>query len=223
MSRSKLRWPFIAKLNPKSPITEAYKMLRTNIDFSNIESNVQTVMFTSTRMTEGKSVTTANIAVTYAQAGKKVLLIDADMRRSTQHQIFGVPNRSGLSSVLSNQCKLQEAILSTSVDHLSIIPAGPVPPNPSDMLASKRMESLMEQTKEMFDMILIDTPPILLVTDAQVVAANCDGTVLVIEPGSVKRDLALKAKASLTRVNARILGVVLNNVKRNGIEEHFYA
>ncbi|MBJ6359782.1 CpsD/CapB family tyrosine-protein kinase [Paenibacillus sp. GCM10012307] len=222
MSRLKLKAPLITETNPKSPISEAYKILRTNIEFSNLEENIRVIMVTSTKMNEGKSTTSANMAVTYAQSSKRVLLIDADMRKPTQHHIFNVSNREGLTSVLSNQKDLNDVIVSTSVPNLNMIPAGPVPPNPSEMLASARMDILLKKTKEFYDIIVIDTPPIMLVTDAQIVAAKSDGVVLVIDSGNVKKDAALKAKANLEHVKARVLGVVLNNINRKNAEGYYY-
>ncbi|ANY67330.1 capsular biosynthesis protein [Paenibacillus sp. BIHB 4019] len=222
MSRTKPNWPLITETNPKSPISEAYRILRTNIDFSNLEEEIRTLMVTSTKMNEGKSTTSANIAVTYAQSNKRVLLIDADMRKPTQHQLFRVSNQIGLTSVLSNQKEWENAIQATSVSGLSILPAGPVPPNPSEMLASKRMDQLLEKMKEHYDIIIVDTPPIMVVTDAQIVASKSDGVVLVIDSGTVKKEVAIKAKASLEHVKARILGVVLNKIKRSSSEGYLY-
>ncbi|WP_028562426.1 CpsD/CapB family tyrosine-protein kinase [Paenibacillus pinihumi] len=222
MSHSKRKAPLITETNPKSPISEAYKILRTNIEFSNLEENIRVIMVTSTKMNEGKSTTSANMAVTYAQSSKRVLLIDADMRKPTQHHIFDVSNREGLTSVLSNQKELDDVLVSTSIPNLSLLPAGPVPPNPSEMLGSTRMDALLEKSKESFDIIVIDTPPIMIVTDAQIVAAKSDGVVLVIDSGNVKKEAALKAKISLDHVKARVLGVVLNNINRKNAEGYYY-
>lgn len=222
MSRSRHSWPLITESNPKSPISEAYKILRTNIEFTNLEEDTQTIMITSTRMREGKSTTSSNIAVAFSQSGKNVLLIDADMRKPTQHHIFGLSNRLGLSSFLSNQNELEEIIQSTAVDNVNVIPSGPIPPNPSEMLASKRMTALIQMAKEQFDMVIIDTPPTLVVTDAQIVATKCDGVVLVIDSGNIKKTEAIKAKHKLEHVKARLLGVVLNNVKRSRDDGNAY-
>ena len=222
MSRSKPSLPLIAEVNPKSPISEAYKVLRTNVDFSNFEEDIQIVMITSSRMSEGKSTTTANLAVTYAQTGKRVLLIDADMRKPTQHKIFGLSNRYGLTSALSNNSELREVVMDTGIDHLSLVPSGPVPPHPSEMLASKRMELLLERARGEYDIVLIDTPPMMAVTDAQIMAAKCDGVILVIDAGKVKKDMARKVKAKLQHAHARMLGVVLNNVNRSGSDSYAY-
>ncbi|MBD7970563.1 CpsD/CapB family tyrosine-protein kinase [Paenibacillus gallinarum] len=208
--------------NSHSPIAEAYRSLRTNIDFSSVDEKTQVIMVTSAGPEEGKSTVISNLAVTYAQDERKVLLIDADMRKPTGHRTFQLSNRAGLSSVLSHQSDLEEVIQETEVSNLYVLTAGPIPPNPSEMLNSKRMGSMMQLLREQFDIILIDTPPVLAVTDAQLIASNSDGVLLVIHSGKVKKDIAIKAKENLLRVNARMLGVILNNVKRKASEEYYY-
>ena len=179
-------------------------------------------MATSAGPGEGKSSTITNLAVTYAQSERKVLLIDADMRKPTGHHTLQLSNRWGLSSYLSQQCTLQDVVHETTISNLFVITAGPIPPNPAEMLASKRMSALLEELREHFDVILIDTPPILAVTDAQIMAAKSDGVLLVIDQGKVKRDIARKAKANLDHVNARIIGTVINNVQRKAKDEAYY-
>lgn len=220
MSRLKLNWPLITDSNPKSPISEAYKILRTNIEFTNLEDKKRSIMVTSTRMREGKSTTSANLAVAFSQAGRKVLLIDADMRKPTQHHVFGLSNRVGLSSVLSNQHELEEAIQQTDIEQVDVLCSGPIPPNPSEMLASKGMTALLQRTRDSYDLVILDTPPTLVVTDAPIVSTKCDGVVLVVDCGAIRKTEALKAKQKLEHVQARILGVVLNNIKR-GSEDHY--
>ena len=222
MSSSTRSYPLITESNPKSPISEAYKILRTNIQFSNLDTDIQTIMVTSAAMGEGKSTTSANLAVAYAQAGKKVLIIDADLRKPTQHHIFRVSNRVGLTSVLSHQSPLGSALLDTTVEQLSIIPSGPIPPNPSEILASKRMSSMLDDLKSQFDIIIIDTPPTLAVTDAQIMAAQSDGVLMVVAAGKVKKEAAARAKAGLDMVGAKLLGVVLNNISRSSAEGYYY-
>ncbi|OPA80646.1 capsular biosynthesis protein [Paenibacillus selenitireducens] len=208
--------------NPKSPVAEAYRSLRTNIDFSSIDEEIRVIMVTSSGPEEGKSTTLANLAVSYAQSDKKVVVIDGDMRRPTCHHTFNLSNQSGLSSIVTGQIEMQQAIKATEVDNLFVITSGPLPPNPSELLGSKRMNELLEQLKMNFDIIIIDTPPVLAVTDAQIISSKCDGVVLVIHSGKVKRDMAIKAKASLDHVRARILGVVLNNVKHKKEDMYYY-
>jgi capsular exopolysaccharide synthesis family protein len=179
-------------------------------------------MLTSAGPSEGKSTTTTNLAVTYAQASKKVLIIDGDLRKPTMHHTFMKSNRRGLTNILAGHSTYQEVVVETHVPNLHLLPSGPIPPNPSEMLSSQKMGLLLKDLKMEFDMIIIDTPPALAVTDAQVIAARCDGVILVINSGDVKREVAMKMKANLERVNAKILGVVLNNVDRKNQESYYY-
>lgn len=223
MQRSaKNKRPIITELNPKSPISEAYRTLRTNIDFSSIDEKLQVIMLTSAGPGEGKSTTTTNLAVTYAQSERKVLVIDADLRKPTMHHTFFKTNRWGLTNILTGQSSPEEVITSTHIPNLYLLPSGPIPPNPSEILASKRMTAFLDQMRSQFDMVVIDTPPALAVTDAQIVATRCDGVIMVIHSGKVKRDMAMKVKANLEHVKARILGVVLNNVDRKSGEGYYY-
>ncbi|MFI2857094.1 CpsD/CapB family tyrosine-protein kinase [Paenibacillus sp. JSM ZJ436] len=212
----------IVQTNPRSPISEAFRSLRTNIDFSSVDEQTQVIMVTSSGPEEGKSTVIANLAVTYAQNHRKVLLIDADMRKPTVHRTFRLSNRGGLSSYLSHTDAIEDVIQLTNVEDLFVMTAGPIPPNPAEMLSSKSMANMIKALREQFDVILIDAPPILAVTDAQLLASNSDGVLMVIHSGKVKKDIANKAKEMLLRVNARILGVVLNNVKRKTSEEYYY-
>lgn len=212
----------ITESNPKSPISEGYRMLRTNIEFSTIDTKLQVIMVTSSKPSEGKSTTSANMAVAYAQSNKRVLLIDGDLRKPSQHHIFGKSNRIGLTNALFKQKLLGDVIQNSNTENLSIIHAGPTPPNPSELLSSRQMASLLATARELYDVIIIDTPPILSVTDAQIVATLSDGVVLVVDSGKVKKEVALKAKASLEHVNAKLIGVVLNNINRNHSDSYTY-
>ncbi|MFK7696954.1 CpsD/CapB family tyrosine-protein kinase [Paenibacillus sp. HJGM_3] len=214
--------PIIADVNPKSPISEAYRSLRTNIEFSSIDESVKVIMFTSAGPGEGKSTTVSNLAVVYAQSDKHVLVIDADLRKPTMHHTFQKSNRWGLTSLLTGQATVGEVIKETHIDRVDVLTAGPIPPNPSEILSSNRMTRLLEQLKETYDIILVDTPPALAVTDAQIIATKADGVVLVLDSGKVKREMAMKAKASLDYVKARILGVVLNNIDRKHADSYYY-
>lgn len=214
--------PIITHVNPKSPISEAYRTLRTNIEFSAVDGQVKVIMMTSAGPGEGKSTSISNLAVAYAQADKKVLLIDADLRKPTMHHTFQKSNRSGLTSILTSQITWKEAIQNTSIPNLDILTSGPIPPNPSEIVSSQRMHTLLNELRDRYDVILIDTPPALAVTDAQIIATRCDGVILVIDSGKVKRDAALKVKQNLEHVKARILGVILNNVNRQSRDSYYY-
>ncbi|GAK41120.1 tyrosine-protein kinase [Paenibacillus sp. TCA20] len=212
----------VTAVNPKAPISEAYRTLRTNIQFSAIDDQIKVLMVASAQSGEGKTTTVSNLAVTYAQEGKKVLLIDTDLRKPSLHQVFTVSNHAGLSSAIAAQYPVQEVLQKTAVHNLDVLPSGPIPPNPSEMLGSKKMTALLEERKEMYDIILFDTPPVLAVTDAMIISSLCDGVVLVVNSGKVKKDLVKKAKGHLEHVNARILGVVLNNLQLSKNQSNYY-
>ncbi|WP_337103079.1 CpsD/CapB family tyrosine-protein kinase [Paenibacillus sp. YIM B09110] len=222
MSRLIRKWNLIAERNPNSPISESYRMLRTNIEFSTNDPKLQIIMVTSSRPGEGKSITCANMAVSFAQANKRVLVIDTDLRKPTQHHIFAISNHKGLTSALLQRLEPKDVIQHTSTDNLSVIAAGPAPPNPSEVLSSESMGVLLGKLRQTYDVIIIDTPSIMSVTDTQIVATQSDGVVLVIDSGKVKKEVALKAKASLEHVQANLIGVVLNNINRKQSESYSY-
>jgi capsular exopolysaccharide synthesis family protein len=222
MSQPTNKRTLITHANPKSPISESYRALRTNIQFSAIDEELKVLLVTSAGPGEGKSTTISNLAVAYAQSDKKVLLMDADLRKPTMHQTFRVTNRLGLTNLLTNQAELEEVIRNSSIPNLDILTSGPIPPNPSEILSSKRMITLLDELKKMYDIILIDAPPAIAVTDAQILGTRSDGVILVIDSGKVKREIAMKAKANLDHVQARILGVVLNNVDRKNKDSYYY-
>lgn len=212
----------ISMTAPKSPIAEQFRTIRTNIQFSSVDEELQTMIVTSSGPAEGKSTTTANLAVVFAQQGKRVLLIDADLRKPTVHYTFRTENHIGLSNVLTRQSSLEEAVTITAQDKLWVLPSGPIPPNPSELLGSKGMKSLFEQAKEEYDVIILDTPPVLAVTDAQVLANLADGVVLVVSSGKTETDAAKKAKELLDSAKAKVLGVVLNNKKVQDSQYYYY-
>ncbi|WP_214766964.1 MULTISPECIES: CpsD/CapB family tyrosine-protein kinase [unclassified Exiguobacterium] len=195
---------------PKSPIAEQYRTIRTNIEFMAVDKEIQVILITSATQSEGKSTTSSNLAVAYAQQGKKVLIIDTDMRRPTVHYTFKVANGLGLSSLLTRQAELEKAVLPTKVDNLSILTAGPIPPNPAELLSSRSMENLMLQLREEYDVIILDAPPLLQVADSRITSKLTDGVVLVVGCTTSDRQRVLKAKEQLELAEAKILGVVLN-------------
>lgn len=212
----------ITKLAPKSPISEQYRTIRTNIQFSSVDSEIRSITVTSTAPMEGKSTTIANLAVVFAQQGKKVLLIDADMRRPTVHYFFQLPNTIGLTNVLTKQVDLQEAVRETDVTNLSVLTCGPIPPNPAELLGSVSMEYLLKEAYKMYDLILFDTPPVLAVTDAQVMANLTDGSIMVVSSGKTDREGAQKAKELLTATKGKLLGVILNNKPQEKHSHYYY-
>lgn len=216
------RRKLITKLSPKSPISEQFRTIRTNIQFSVVDEDIRSIMVTSSGPGEGKSTTAANLAVVFAQQGKRVLLVDADLRKPTVHYTFGLANSSGLSSVLTRQSELAEAVNTTDVEHLHVLTSGPIPPNPAELLSSRAMSHFFENVKEEYDMIIFDTPPVNAVTDGQILAHQCDGTLLVVSSGRTEIDTVTKAKELLIAAKARILGVVLNNKKAKDTQYYYY-
>ncbi|MFJ7974804.1 CpsD/CapB family tyrosine-protein kinase [Peribacillus sp. NPDC096379] len=212
----------IAKFNPKSAISEQYRTIRTNIQFSSVDKEIRSIIVTSSSPSEGKSTTVANLAVVFAQQGKTVLLIDGDMRKPTVHYTFNNSNTSGLTNVLTRQKELMDTVISTDEKNLFVLPSGPIPPNPAELLASKAMKELMANAKEQFDLVLFDSPPVLAVTDAQILANFCDGTILVVSSGKTESEAALKSKELLLAANANLLGAVLNNKKSNSGDYYYY-
>lgn len=215
MSKNNEFRPIVTEANPMSPISEAYRTLRTNLQYAEADRPLQLLMVTSAGPKEGKSTTIMNLAVTYAQSMKKVILIDADLRKPTAHHTFGLSNIKGLSHVLSGQIDLNGAVQTSSIKGLDILTSGPVPPNPSELLGSAKMDAMLEQLRTMYDMVLIDTPPVLAVSDAQIVSVRCDGVLLVINARSGKRQYAVKARNALQFVQARIVGVALNQTAQS--------
>lgn len=210
--------------NPRSPISEAYRTLRTNLEFSSLDKPLKTMVVTSAGPEEGKSTTLANLAVTLAQAEKRVILVDCDLRRPSQHEIFGVANGIGLTSmVVDEEAFKNPPLQETPVPNLKLLPSGPLPPNPSELLGSRRMEEIIATLRERADLVLFDAPPIIAVTDAAVLASKVDGVLLVINAGTTKRDHAQRAKALLEKVNARLVGAVLNNVRMDISLHRYYA
>ncbi|WP_438351891.1 CpsD/CapB family tyrosine-protein kinase [Paenibacillus sp. FA6] len=216
------KYNLVTSIDPKSPVSEAYRTLRTNILYSAIDEQIRTIMVASAQAGEGKTTTVSNLAVAYAQEGKRVLLIDADFRKPSLHKVFTISNHLGLTSVLSNQTSIQDVVKDTFVENLDVITSGPIPPNPSEMLGSLKMKTILEQMKEQYDVILFDTPPVLAVTDALIVSSLCDGIILVVNSSKVKKELVKKAKANLEHVHSRFLGVVLNNINTGKRNPYYY-
>jgi non-specific protein-tyrosine kinase len=206
----------ITDYQPRSPVSEAYRMLRTNIQFANIEQPVQSLLVTSAEPLEGKTTIAANLAVVNAQNGRDVTLIDCDLRRPTIHRRFRLPNQKGFSTLfISTLDALDDIRQATSIPHLSILTTGPLPPNPAELIASRRMGEILKRIQARGDMIIIDTPPTLAVTDASILAPVMDGIVLVMTPGVTKRMAARQMVEQLSRVGGKILGVVFNNFNEN--------
>ena len=199
---------------PRSPISEAYRTLRTNLDFAGLAKTLKTLVVTSAGVNEGKSTTLANLAVVTAQAGRKVILVDADLRRPRLHQIFGLSNEQGLTTIMMDDNALAAPPLQeTGVESLWLLPSGPLPPNPAELMASRRMEEVIAALVERADQVFFDTPPVVAVTDAAVLATKVDGVLLVISAGKTRREYARTAVQRLQQINARLVGAVLTNVQ----------
>lgn len=213
--------------NPKAPISEAYRTLKTNIQFSAFDNKLQSIMVTSSGPGEGKSTTASNLAVVMSEGGNKTILIDCDQRKPRQHKVFGVSNQHGLSDILAGKAQFEEAVQQTGVENLDILTTGTRPPNPSELLASSKMQKFVEDLKQKYEYIIIDTPPIIAVTDAQLIASYADGSLLVVASAQAEREAAIKAKELLEKVNAKIIGVVLNKLELQekgyyGYYYHYY-
>jgi non-specific protein-tyrosine kinase len=203
----------IALRDPRSPAAEAYRTLRTNIQFSSLDQQLRTLLITSAGPDEGKSTTVANLAVIMAQAEQRIILVDCDLRRPSLHTLFGLTNEHGLTSVILEQGEAPLPLQPTEVPGLNLLASGPMPPRPADLLGSKRMEGLIERLTAEADIVLFDTPPVTAVTDAAVLATRLDGVLLVLQAGHTRRDRAREARRLLEKVKANMIGVVLNNAQ----------
>lgn len=197
---------------PASAAAEAYRTLRTNILFSSLDKPIHTLLITSAEPTPEKSLTAANLAVTMAQAEQRVLLVDCDLRQPMLHTIFGLANDQGLTSAILDQ-EAPLAIQPTEVPGLSLLPSGPLPPRPADLLGSRRMEGLLHRLRQAADIVIFDTPPVQNVTDALVLSTRVDGVLLVVQAGRSRRDRVREARQKLEKVKANLLGVVLSNAR----------
>ncbi len=210
--------------NPRSPVAEAYHSLRTNLEFSSPDKPLRSMVVTSAAPDEGKSTTLANLAVTMAQAGKKVILVDCDLRRPSQHQIFNARSNPGLTDLVRDESLLANPPLQeTPVANLKLLTTGQLPPNPSELLGSRRMDEIIAALLTRADVALFDAPPIIAVTDAALLSAKVDGVLLIISAGKTRREQARKAQALLEKVNARLIGTVLNNVKLDTSLQYYYS
>lgn len=204
-------------VDSKTNIAEAFRTLRTNIQFSSIDSKLHSIVVTSSKPDEGKSTVIQNLAISMALTNIRVLLIDADLRKPTLYKYFNIGNNSGLTNILMDQAEEEKIVhMIPEVPDLHVITSGPIPPNPSELLSSKKMAAFLERITEKYDLVLIDSPPVGIVTDAAILSTMVDGTLLVCKQGGTNIPELVQAKENLEKVNANILGVVLNGVKRTG-------
>lgn len=225
-SASKLSKDLITYHDPKSPATEAFRSLRTNLGFANIDNSIKMVVVTSPSPKEGKTSVATNIAVTVAKTNKRVLIIDCDLRKPRIHKTFGLNNDIGLTHVLTdmildgqNPGDMVKSV--PSIDNLWVITSGFIPPNPAEILSSKKMGIFLDKVKEEYDLVILDTPPIGTLTDAAILGKRADGVILVFASGETEIDMAVQAKKALNNVDAKILGVVLTKMDE-GISGYYY-
>ncbi len=203
----------ITLADPRSTVAEAYRSLYINLSFADQKQSLHKLLATSAGPGEGKSATLANLAVVAAQMGQRVVLVDCDLRRPQQHELFGLRNDKGLTSLVASKEAATSALQAIAdVPGLQVLPSGPLPASPSQVLAARRLDEILAELAAQADLVLLDAPPAAAVADASVLATKADGVLLVINAGQTKRDHARRAKEALDKVNAPILGVVLNNV-----------
>nr|NIW80854.1 polysaccharide biosynthesis tyrosine autokinase [Calditrichia bacterium] len=202
----------VTHLDPKSPVSEAYRTLRTNIQFQKMKNRDQTILVTSSAPKEGKSTTIANVAITMAQMGSKTLLVDTDLRRPVIHSIFNLKKDKGITNYLIGKLTFEEVVKPTFIENLFCVTSGPLPPNPSEMLSSGQMDEFIRTAQENFDLVLFDSPPIIAVTDAAILGSKVDGTLLVIRAHQTQKEAVQRAKTLMDNVQAGILGCLLNSV-----------
>lgn len=212
---------FIVEEKPKSIVAEAYRTLRTNIQYSSFDKEIKTIVITSADPSEGKSTVAGNLALSFAQNEKSVILVDCDLRKPSIHKNFKLSNLNGLSEVLIGKEKLDNTIQKYS-KNLDILASGKVPPNPSEMLGSKAMSELLEILKNKYDVIILDSTPLQAVTDAQILSTKVDGTILVVRSEKTKIDATMEAKNLLDKVGANIIGTVLHAVPNNKSKYYHY-
>lgn len=212
----------IALLKPSSPSSEQFRAIRTTIDYAGEEQAIRSILVTSAGHEEGKSTTAANLAVVYAQQGKRVLLLDANLRKPALHNIFSLNNSMGLAEILQSELALEQAVQRSSLASLNVVTSGKKPSNPAELLSSRAMEELLAEAYKKYDVVIFDSPGVLGVTDAQILAKHSDGSLLVISNRKTKKDRAQKAKELLSSSKSRFLGVVLNGKRVNTDSVHYY-
>lgn len=221
--QSRGRVSLVALSEKYSNVAEQYRAIRSNIRFSSVDRPLKSMVVTSAGPGEGKSTTAANLAIIFANSGKRVLLVDADLRKPSVADSFQIPNAKGLSNLLIDSDVTHENLVyQMSVDNLWIMPSGPKPPNPSELLGSQRMIEVIEKLTNCFDLVIFDMPPVVTVTDAQIVAAKVDGTLFVVRERKTNKQMAQKAKKLLMMANANVLGVVYNATSAKDQKDYYY-
>ena len=213
---------FVMEKAPKSIDAEAYRSLRSNIEYSSFDDEYRVIVVTSSVPGEGKSTTSGNLAIALAQSGNSVLLVDCDMRKPSIHKNFKISNAAGTAELLLRK-KLFEEVANKYNENLTIITAGKIPPNPSEMLASRAMTAFIEEMKKEFKYIILDTPPLQAVTDAQVLSTKADGVLLIVRAGSTKREMVFNSVDLIKKVQGKVIGTVLNGVENKKNNYYYYG
>ena len=213
---------FVMEKAPKSIDAEAYRSLRSNIEYSSFDDEYRVIVVTSSVPEEGKTTTSGNLAIALAQSGNSVLLVDCDMRKPSIHKKFKISNAAGTAELLLRK-KLFEEVANKYNENLTIITAGKIPPNPSEMLASRAMTAFIEEMKKEFKYIILDTPPLQAVTDAQVLSTKADGVLLVVRAGSTKREMVFNSVDLIKKVQGKVIGTVLNGVENKKNNYYYYG
>lgn len=211
----------ISITKPKSPISEAYRGIRTSIEFSNLDKELKIINVTSSTQNEGKSTVMANLAVSFANLDKKILIMEGDLRNPSVHRMFNISNINGLTDILLGNKSFTESVYCTDVKNLHVLTCGPIPPNPSEMLSSKRIREFLESVRDYYDYVFIDAPPIGIVTDAGIISTYTDGCIFVVGAGEADIEMAKVSKERLEKVGANILGVVLNKFEASGANGYY--
>ena len=213
----KIASTLVTRFAPRSPISEAYRALRTNIQFLRIDAPLKTLVISSPGPSEGKSTSVANLAITTALTGARTLLVDADLRRPVIHSLFGLEREPGMINMLVEKLPLESVIRPSGIENLFILPAGAIPPNPSELLGSQKMRDLIKTLSEKYDLVLFDSPPVITVTDTAVLGSQVEGVVLVAMSHSTDRRALARAQILLSNVKANVVGAVLNRIKFGGL------
>lgn len=212
----------ISNINPRSPFAEAYRTLRTNINFAGLDKPYRTILITSAGPDEGKTTVTSNLGIVMAQANNKVLIIGCDLRRPTLHKNFDLNDTAGVTNVLVNDLDPADLAQETKVPGLYVLTSGPIPPNPAELVGSNRMKTLISRAGEKFDYVLVDSPPVNMVADSIILSTLVDGVIVVIRSASTHIEHAKETREKLEKVGARIIGVVLNKVDMAAGDYYYY-
>lgn len=208
--------------DPRSPASEAYRTLRTNLSFYNLDAPLRTLVVTSPTSGTGKSETVANLAVTMAQSGRRTILVDCDLRRPNLHELFGLPSEPGLTNMVLENIA-DPPLQKTSVDNLWLLSCGAKPPNPADLLGASRMDQIIAQLAGQADFVLFDAPPVLAASDAAILGVKVDGLLLVIQAGKTRRDHSERARELLEKASVRIVGATLTNAPKDSTINEYYG